>query len=107
MLVSMRNIEPDAHACGVTTAGVGYCWGLADLGMLGVAPESCADGRYCISPVAVSGGHSFTTIQAGNEHTCGLTTEHVIYCWGSNDRTQLGVSIGGSTSVPVRVMGQP
>ena len=96
----------DAHACGVTTGGVGYCWGYADLGMLGVPIESCPS-SYCSSPVAGSGGHSFTTIQAGNEHTCGLTTDHLIYCWGSNYRWQLGVTTADTSSMPIKVMGQP
>lgn len=35
-------------------------------------------------PTAVIGGHSFTSISAGWEDTCGITTEGVAYCWGAD-----------------------
>ena len=57
------------HSCGVTTAGVGYCWGLNNFGQLG-------DGTKISSnmPVAVLGGLTFQTVSAGGAHSCGLTT---------------------------------
>jgi len=41
-------------------------------------------------PSAVNGGLSFRTISAGALHTCGLSTNDVAYCWGSNRFGQLG-----------------
>jgi len=94
------------HACGVTLGGVGYCWGTGVYGVLGVPEELCnQDVARCAAPVAVSGGLTFSSIQAGNEHTCGLTTGEVLYCWGSNVQGQLGAAVGNS-GTPVEVMGQ-
>ena len=33
---------------------------------------------------------SFIAVSAGQEHTCGLTTDSTAYCWGSNEYGQLG-----------------
>lgn len=97
------------HACGVTTGGTAYCWGLNADGELGIpAAPSQQCGYPCSrTPVAVSGGLKFAMISAGNYHTCGMTTDGVAYCWGDNVDGQLGDGSNASTSTPTRVAGQP
>jgi alpha-tubulin suppressor-like RCC1 family protein len=85
----------DQHACGVTTEYRAYCWGQNSQGQLGVGtntgPETC--GVPCSTkPVAVHGGLTFRQIGVGLYHTCGVTTENRVYCWGSNRYGQLGDS---------------
>ena len=73
-------------SCGLTSGGIGFCWGRNFEGQLG-------DGNApTISdiPVAVSGGHVFATIDAGSLHTCGVTTAAEALCWGLNSDGQLG-----------------
>jgi alpha-tubulin suppressor-like RCC1 family protein len=166
------------HSCGVTTAGVGYCWGWNQLGSLGLGADTTwafrdpqrvpfsgsfaaiqtgpvyacgldpaghaycwgnifngtsavwdhgqlGDGRFDGNalPEPVSGGLTFQTLAASNANsifastTCGLTTAGVTYCWGINDRGQLGAP-GGQTcaqgaatvdcrSTPAPITGQP
>src|SRR6266566_4053075 len=67
------------HTCGVTAGGQAYCWGTNYFGQLG---NGASETTEQASPVAVVGGLTFATISAGSEHTCGLTTEGVAYCWG-------------------------
>ena len=67
------------HTCGVATGGQAYCWGTNYFGQLG---DGASDTTHQDSPVAVVGGLTFATVSAGTEHTCGLTTEGVAYCWG-------------------------
>src|SRR3989454_7590131 len=52
-----------AHACGVTTAGVAYCWGINYWGQLGDG-----DTTRRASPIAVGGGLTFATVSAADLH---------------------------------------
>jgi alpha-tubulin suppressor-like RCC1 family protein len=88
------------HTCGLSSEGMAYCWGRAAEGQLG-------DGRttYRSGPVAVltPAGVSFTQLTAGQGHTCGLGSDSKTYCWGFNDRGQLGDGSTSNRSAPVAV----
>jgi alpha-tubulin suppressor-like RCC1 family protein len=92
------------HACGLATGGLAYCWGADSLGQLG-------DSRLVNSttPIPVSGGGStavFASISAGFRHTCAVTATGTAFCWGSNERGQLGAGTsGGFVDTPVQVLG--
>lgn len=74
-----------AHACG-TKAGDVYCWGSnlqKQRGILlaGLTPEQ--------TPSKITSGGGFTTVDAGENHTCGLKAG-ALFCWGDNTQRQLG-----------------
>lgn len=76
------------NACGLDSTGQAWCWsGLS-------AP-----------PAQVLGGLSFTSIAAGSGSACAVASDGA-WCWGANDRGQLGN--GGTTysPIPVRVANQ-
>jgi alpha-tubulin suppressor-like RCC1 family protein len=76
------------HTCGITGSGAAYCWGSNERGQLGDGTTTARS-----APVAVSGGQTFQSMTAGGfnfGHTCGLTTGGAAYCWGDNERGQLG-----------------
>ena len=92
-----------------------WCWGVNDSGELG-------DGTYTssASPRQVGGGLQFSSIGAGGftdpalatrhtvGHSCGVTTSNVVYCWGANDRGQLGTGPSPThVNTPLKVLGQP
>jgi alpha-tubulin suppressor-like RCC1 family protein len=72
--------------CGRTATGVAYCWGSNVLGAVGSGTRG---GSY-LAPTLVTGGIAFASLAAGPLHVCGLDAQGAAYCWGSNDRGQLG-----------------
>jgi alpha-tubulin suppressor-like RCC1 family protein len=102
--LNFGEVDPGAgYTCGVTTAGVVYCWGSNFDGALGIGtatgPQTCGGSQCSPTPVPVSGNLSFTSVSAGSRaiHTCGLTRDGAVYCWGANRQGQLGV---GTTTGP-------
>ncbi|MGE0441821.1 MAG: Ig-like domain-containing protein [Gemmatimonadales bacterium] len=75
-----------AHACMLTAGGAAFCRGSHGFGQLGhgVAPcNSTTCAANSDAPVAVAGGHLFSTLAAGGVRSCGVATDGTGYCWGS------------------------
>jgi alpha-tubulin suppressor-like RCC1 family protein len=96
------------HTCGLTATGAVYCWGRSDAGELGADSAtlagSCRSPYLCSTPVPAAGGHTFVSVSAGNDLTCGISTTGVTYCWGANDVGQLGI---GTTAGPDQCRASP
>jgi hypothetical protein len=89
------------HSCGLTPAGVAYCWGAGTYGQLGTGElSSCstysngAGNSDCNGPQLVAGNLRFVAIAAGVSHTCAITALGQMYCWGLNSAGQLGAPSG-------------
>ena len=88
------------YTCGLSSAGDGYCWGRNAGGALGINAEE----PFRSTPSLVEGGHSFTSIGTGLEHSCATSTTGAAYCWGSNYNGKLGnPGILQYTLLPTRV----
>ena len=81
------------HTCALTREGVAFCWGLNETGELGQALVANECGGFACNrrPVRVESTVRFDTISAGFGHTCALSDGRA-FCWGRNDRGQLGSS---------------
>ncbi|MCH7579086.1 MAG: hypothetical protein IIB22_02460 [Chloroflexi bacterium] len=81
------------HTCVLTTTGGVKCWGDNIFGELGAATtERCGpvNNPCSTTPVDVVGLTDVTAVAAGVGHTCALTTEGSVMCWGYNTYGQLG-----------------
>lgn len=98
------------HACAVTADGLVACWGGNRYGQLGIGSTKDESAPHLVSGGALS-GKRVRKVSAGGGHTCALTTDGLLACWGNNWRGQLGNtkhstwmhSLAGEYSVPVRV----
>jgi alpha-tubulin suppressor-like RCC1 family protein len=95
--------ETQSHACALDDKGQAWCWGDNRAGQLG---DGSTAEKTEESPVAVTGGHTFTTISTGTSHTCALDTTGSPWCWGE------GVALGdedpsqANKATPVAVITQ-
>lgn len=90
------------HTCALTSAGGVKCWGYNWMGQLGNGMEEY--NRYePVDVIGLSGGT--TAIAAGGYHTCALTTNGGVKCWGGNQRGQLGDGTTMNRNIPVNVVG--
>jgi hypothetical protein len=83
------------HSCAVGAGGLASCWG----GNESHQSSSGAGSTVAMpAPVVDKQGQPrrFADVQAGTSHTCGLSTDGVVRCWGSNGSGE----IGDGTMVP-------
>jgi alpha-tubulin suppressor-like RCC1 family protein len=90
------------HACALSAGGSAYCWGANGSGQLGLGAQGQTQS---LQPAAVSGGLTFTSLAAGDAHTCGLTADGGAYCWGAGRSGQLGNDQSSDSPRPVLVVG--
>jgi alpha-tubulin suppressor-like RCC1 family protein len=74
------------HTCGVRLNGKLYCWGDDGNGRLGLGPTVGPAGV----PVRVGDLQDWAMVSAGNGHTCGVRKNGKLYCWGKDDKGQVG-----------------
>ena len=71
-----------SHSCGVTSNGMGLCWGVGK------------NGQSLFPQRLLSANITWRQISAGTGHTCGVMSNGTATCWGANDEGQATVPAG-------------
>jgi hypothetical protein len=93
------------HSCSLARDGRAWCWGNNAEGQLGNPV-----GTISAKPVNVVDGQgtalsALVDLAAGQAHTCVLSGSHRVFCFGANDKGQLGPAAATTGSVvPVEVL---
>jgi alpha-tubulin suppressor-like RCC1 family protein len=97
----VRVATGDRHTCAIKREQPLSCWGRGEYGQLGLS-----DVEVIESPARVHETLRFRELALGAAHSCGIdaTPQLGMYCWGQNDRGQLG---SGNTeprsTMPVKI----
>ena len=83
------------HTCALSDDGKVWCWGRNNEGQLGLGDNVTP--RTSPSSIPYFNNNAAVAIAAGSNHTCAITENNELLCWGSNSNGQLGVS-GVTTS---------
>lgn len=108
---SIEHLAPGLdHICAVTNRQTNYvvCWGSNEHGQLGLPDAGYA--RADEYRVVRAGGQDLTgavQLVSGEAHTCALLSDNRLYCWGRNDRGQVGAVSNGSVAPNAHVVREP
>jgi len=90
------------HTCALTNAGAVECVGWNEYGQLGNG-TTLPLGATTTWQEAISGG--VVSVACGTAHTCALTADRKVYCWGDNSFGQVGDGSYAVRDTPVLVTG--
>jgi len=75
-----------AHACALSDDGDVWCWGANNMGQAGQGVVS----TVVRAPTRIASNRSYIAVAAGAMHTCAITTDNTLECWGFNASGELG-----------------
>lgn len=89
----------EKHSCALTEKGRVFCWGDNSIGQLGIGNHIA---KLDI-PGEILSEKSFKHLSAGNGHTCAVTTDLELMCWGAGQYGQNGSATFANLFTPTRV----
>ncbi|MFK7991305.1 MAG: hypothetical protein AB8I08_35140 [Sandaracinaceae bacterium] len=75
------------HTCALGSAGTLQCWGDNRDGQLGTTGRD----QTTAAAVGFFADRLVTSVGVGGRHTCAITDDDTLWCWGNDDRGQLGL----------------
>jgi len=89
------------HTCVTTSEYRAYCWGHDNDGRLGDLTTIQSPVPVAVSTSGIMSGKSIKTISDGYWHSCSITTDDQLYCWGNNLYGELGNKANSVFTVPI------
>jgi alpha-tubulin suppressor-like RCC1 family protein len=89
------------HTCALDASSQLWCWGQNSLGQVG---DGSINNSYD-QPQKIAIAMAVKTMALGRSHTCVLTSDQRVTCWGANFSGQLG--IGAANASPSPAPGNP
>ncbi|MBI2060983.1 MAG: hypothetical protein HYT87_14550 [Nitrospirae bacterium] len=89
------------HMCALVSEGTVRCWGGGNVGQLGDGGTTVAAG----SPVVPSSLTGVVALATGTTHSCAVTSDGGVKCWGNNGTGQVGDGTTTTRLTPVAVTG--
>jgi alpha-tubulin suppressor-like RCC1 family protein len=92
------------HTCAKTDDETVWCWGHGRYGQLGL--PVVGQSHYELEPIEMKelAGVTIRRLASGEAHSCAITGDTSLLCWGINEVGQLGI---GTTSLGEYVPQQP
>lgn len=101
----------NAHGCAITIDGEVYCWGSNSSGQLGLGSDEYKTenmnvgyaSKVVTGEQGAKSGHLSHVVELslGVDHSCALTVEGDIYCWGDNTAMELGDAFEKQSVKPI------
>lgn len=92
-----------SHTCAWLEGGTARCWGGNWAGQLGRDTVETTEAW----PKPVVGLTGVVSMSAGQRHTCAIVGGGKMYCWGENDRGQLGLGNDATSGIETTVQSTP
>lgn len=94
-----------AHQCVLDVTGRVQCWGDNTYGAVGNANTNLRSINVPQTVDGIVGGAIEVYGAPYGDHSCAISTSFTAYCWGRNQRGQLGTAAASFTTVPVAIAG--
>lgn len=92
------------HTCGIRDNSTLWCWGSNNHGQLGDGTNNSSTTPVLVSTAGVSGGGwLYVALSNEGDYSCGLRSDNSAYCWGNNDKGQLGNGTTDDSKLPVAI----
>jgi alpha-tubulin suppressor-like RCC1 family protein len=88
------------HTCAIKSDGSLWCWGNNQYGQVGDGTTGNIK-PFPVQPIGMS--RDVADVSAGFDHTCVVKTDGSLWCWGGNDRGQLGDGTNVGKVIPKRI----
>ncbi len=94
-------VAGESHSCGLRTDGTLWCWGSNSTENAGY-PLGVESSWQLAEPTQV-GDQRWQDLATSSFHTCAVTENRELWCWGRNDEGQLGMGDTVSRTTPTFV----